>query len=72
MVLLIITSSLPKEIGMRILGFAFLAILLAIAGCSSEVKVIYPTDTVPPPRPEDIIGGGTSMPAVKSPAKPGK
>ncbi|MBL8822679.1 MAG: hypothetical protein JNJ77_08845 [Planctomycetia bacterium] len=57
---------------MRLLCFVFLAALLSIAGCSSEAKVIYPTDTVPPPRPEDIIGGGTPMPATKAPAKPAK
>lgn len=54
---------------MRLIRLMLFIITIAVVGCRSEAKVIYPTDTVPPPRPEDIIGGGTSMPSTKAPAK---
>lgn len=57
---------------MRLLRLVLFIITIAVVGCRSEAKVIFPTDTVPPPRPEDIIGGGTPMPAQKAPAKPAK
>lgn len=57
---------------MRLLGFALLACSLALAGCGNEAKVAQPKDTVPPPKADEIVSGGTSMPPVKAPAKPAK
>lgn len=55
---------------MRLLSLALLVCSLALAGCGNEAKVAQPKDTVPPPKSDEIIGGGTPMPAVKAPAKP--
>ncbi len=55
---------------MRFLSFALLVCSLALAGCGSDAKVAQPKDTVPPPKSDEIIGGGTAMPAVKTAAKP--
>jgi uncharacterized protein YceK len=54
---------------MRLLSIALLACSLALAGCGSDVKVAQPKDTVPPPKANDIVSGGTAMPPVKAPAK---
>ncbi|MBL8822678.1 MAG: hypothetical protein JNJ77_08840 [Planctomycetia bacterium] len=54
---------------MRLLSLALLVCSLALAGCGNEAKVAQPKDTVPPPKADEIIGGGTPMPAAKTPAK---
>lgn len=55
---------------MRLLSLALLVCSLAVAGCGNETKVAQPKDTVPPPKSDEIIGGGTPMPAAKPAGKP--